>query len=535
MKRRTVTNIIIIALTAIMTSLILYKIFVVKQDFNDLIPSESYRVDINIYYTGYGEDITIKTFIPGNEHGQIITPVFNSGLRSEYKESSDGATTSAFWTNYSFKGKNSLIYSFNAQLKELTYTLDPDMLIPDENGGNLTPYLRSTEDIQVYSPEVKELARSLKDPDNLLKGTLDNIYNHITEFENRAFKGTTDAVTALKLQAASCNGKSRLFVALTRNLGIPSRLVGGLILKNGSKKTTHQWVEVWVNGHWIPYDTLNDHYMKKPNNYLSLYRGDEVMFKYSRDIGFNYRYDIKKGLSSNARLEQFLGSNNLNLYSFLTSFKKVNISLNLLKLILMIPIGVLIVVISRNIIGINTFGTFLPALMAVAIRETGYFPGVIAFVFTIMIVSAIRYPMQRLGILHTPKLAVMMIGVVISIFSLTIIADLTGWSFLSTIGSATLFPIAIMTITSERVAISIEEEGAKKTILMIFNTLLVMSFCYLVMNSLALQTLLLAFPEIILGVAAFNIAMGSWIGIRVTELIRFKSILAREWKPSAEL
>jgi hypothetical protein len=38
--------------------------------------------------------------------------------------------------------------------------------------------------------------------------------------------------------------------------------------------------------------------------------------------------------------------------------------------LLMMPIGALVIVILRNLVGITTFGTFMPVLMALAFRET---------------------------------------------------------------------------------------------------------------------------------------------------------------------
>lgn len=43
---------------------------------------------------------------------------------------------------------------------------------------------------------------------------------------------------------------------------------------------------------------------------------------------------------------------------------------NVYKVLLMIPLGALVVVFMRNIIGIRTFGTFMPVLIALAFRET---------------------------------------------------------------------------------------------------------------------------------------------------------------------
>ena len=63
---------------------------------------------------------------------------------------------------------------------------------------------------------------------------LRRIYDFVSAMPQRPFKGTTDALTALRLGEASCNGKSRLFVALARAAGIPARLVGGLVLETGA-------------------------------------------------------------------------------------------------------------------------------------------------------------------------------------------------------------------------------------------------------------------------------------------------------------
>jgi len=50
---------------------------------------------------------------------------------------------------------------------------------------------------------------------------LTRIHRHLQDnIANRNFSGYTDALTALKLGEASCNGKSRLFVAMARKLNI---------------------------------------------------------------------------------------------------------------------------------------------------------------------------------------------------------------------------------------------------------------------------------------------------------------------------
>ena len=89
----------------------------------------------------------------------------------------------------------------------------------------------------------------------------------------------------------------------------------------------------------------------------------------------------------------------------------------------------------------------------------------------------------------------------------------------------TLFPIAILAITAERVALIEAEQGAAKVARITFMTLIVIAACYAVMESLFMQSLILAFPELLLVVIALNLWLGKWIGIRVLEFARFRRLI----------
>ena len=47
------------------------------------------------------------------------------------------------------------------------------------------------------------------------------------------------------------------------------------------------------------------------------------------------------------------------------------------RMLLMVPVGAFLLVILRNIIGIITFGTFMPVLIALAFRETQLLWGIV--------------------------------------------------------------------------------------------------------------------------------------------------------------
>jgi len=349
------------------------------------------------------------------------------------------------------------------------------------------------------------------------------IHRHLQDnLANRDFSGYTDALTALKLGEASCNGKSRLFVAMARKLNIPARLVGGLVMQQGSKRTSHQWVEAYISGHWVPFDTINDHFAEIPANYLTLYYGDLVLFKHTANVNFQYFFNVTKQLVPQRDAEAALSQSALNITNLYAFFERVGISQNLLKILLMLPLGALVTVVFRNVIGLETFGTFLPALIASAARETGLLWGVIGFLVIILVSAVVRRALDWLQLLHSPKMAIMLTTVVIVMMVMTVGGVQLG---LFELAHMTLFPIAILAITAERVALMEAEQGALKVAHITFMTLIVIAACYAVMDSLFMQSLVLAFPELLLVAIALNLWLGKWIGIRVMEFLRFRRLI----------
>ena len=205
------------------------------------------------------------------------------------------------------------------------------------------------------------------------------------------------------------------------------------------------------------------------------------------------------------------------------AFEHVQIPVDLLKIILMIPFGALVVVFCRNVIGIETFGTFMPALMAVAFRDTGLFWGTLLFVMILLIGSVVRAGLGRFQLLHTPRLAVILTATVLFILSVALVGAATG-SVMAT--RVSLFPLAILTLTVERFSQMLEEEGPRRTTVVVAGTMLVVAACFMVMEWEVLQVTTLAFPEILLIVTAAFFIFGRWLGMRVTEFVRFRELLS---------
>lgn len=347
---------------------------------------------------------------------------------------------------------------------------------------------------------------------------LRRIYDTASALKSRPFKGTTDALTALRLGEASCNGKSRLFVALARAAGIPARLVGGLIMQTGERRTTHQWAEAYVAGHWVPFDTTNHHFAALPAHYLTLYYGDETLFSHTKDSNFRYRFQVEKSLVPSLQAKTVLGS--LNVWAL---FERLGLPFSLLRTLLMLPVAALVVVLFRNVIGMPAIGTFLPALIAAAAAETGPWWGLVGLCTVVAMVCLARWLLGRLQLLHSPTLAILLTMVTVSMLATSLLAEQLGTLELTRIS---LFPIAVLAITSERFYLLWAEEGITHAMKQMLGTLVVILACFVVMTSLALQIMVIAFPEVLLVVVAVDIYLGRWVGMRLGEYLRFRRLIA---------
>lgn len=513
-----------VSLLLLTLSLIAYKLFILKYPISSLIPLEAYNVTLTIEVDGHGDNVRVSTYLPLNSSRQSLTNETFSSTQFQSEQELVKNNRRALWHADNLYGHQRITYETYVHAKHIAYTMDKSLVIPKHYPKHLQVYLEETEGIQVNDPLIAQKIRSLfKQKPTKIYPTVQTIYKDLQDnFANKNFSGFTDALTALKLQEASCNGKSRLFVALLRKLNIPSRLIGGLILNNGSKRTSHQWVEAYIEGHWVPFDTINHHFMELPANYLILYYGDKSLFSHSVNINFNYKFTIKKQLIQQNIAQSSAKASSLTAFNFYDIFAQIGIPQNLLKIILMIPIGALVIVIFRNVIGIETFGTFLPALIASAARETGLFWGLIGFMAVIFIAAVVRKFLDWLGLLHSPKMAIMLTFVVIALLLFTMM----GVKFeLFDLAHISLFPIAILAITAERFAIIEAEEGLLKALKLSFTTIIVIIAAYLVMTGLFMQSLFIAFPELLLLVIALNLWIGKWVGIRLTEFIRFRKLI----------
>ena len=122
----------------------------------------------------------------------------------------------------------------------------------------------------------------------------------------------------------------------------------------------------------------------------------------------------------------------------------------------------------KNVVGLKTFGVFLPILIAFTLVPTGYFVGMFLFLMMLVIVAILSRFLNTFQLLYTPKVVVIL-TFVITIMLITVSVGLAyNIDFLMAL---TLFPIIIVSIASERFARAIEEDGFQDAAIKLLQTL----------------------------------------------------------------
>ena len=499
-----------------------FKILPLMDASQDFLPSAIYKVNYNFYAKGKDKKIFIKTYLPLSNERQKISKEKEHSKNMEFVIHGEGQNQRGIWRAKNKSRFQTVRYSFIYQGKAVKYIID-DRLSLNQNLSELEKeFLNEADHIEVNHPKIEAIAVELSEGKDDLKSLIKDLYDFVHEMPSAPIRDLTTALAALEQNQASCNGKARLFVALCRNRGIPARLKGGLILEETKKRTSHLWTEVYIKDKWVPFDVLNDHFASLPAHYLELYTGDHFLITHTPNVLFDYNYEISKAnLLPFIKLEANQSLENHPISLMELSESKV-ISKQGLDFLLLLPIGGLLIALIRNVIGLKTFGVFLPILVAYTLTFSGFLTGLVVFIAMNVIVVLLSIPLNRWGLLYTPK--------IVSILSFTVVCYLIlmkiGLKYeFPGIESIGLFPIIIIAIMAERFSRSIDEDGYKLAISTFIQTLIATVMCYIVFASLAIKTLFLIFPELILLCLVLCIVLGKWIGLRLSEFNRFKLLL----------
>lgn len=192
-----------------------------------------------------------------------------------------------------------------------------------------------------------------------------------------------------------------------------------------------------------------------------------------------------------------------------------------LVVVLLLPIGALLTAVCRNIIGIQTFGTFSPSLLALCFVRAEMLIGIVVLICLMTVGVLTRFALGRLKVLTVPRLGIVLTALVTC---LALSISILDYYALMPESDSVLLPMVILVMIIERFHIRSEEDGYVAAVRMLSGTLLVAVLCVAVFRIGILQNAVLAHPEILLFVAAILLLIGKYSGYRLAELWRFRDM-----------
>jgi hypothetical protein len=470
----------------------------------------------------------IKLQLPQSSPGyKIISEDFINDGYTRQVEKKNSSNRVAVFNNQNAKGSEAIFYRAiidktdlaknNSQSDSEAVSVTGDKIVEQQlsNFGEDNAVVEENLEENFPTAEVESILREARQSG-------DNTLDFAKQVYQIALNPDDIRVRAIRRTLNIKESTSELTVFLLKQAKIPARVANGILFNNQEVYSTDfiQWLEVETDKGWLAYDTIDRNFGTQ-DRYLTWWYGTDsaLSAKGTGDVNLEVviRPNTDKGISQ-ALWEKQKATNPFLEYSLL------NLPLatqRVFRVLVLVPIGALIISVLHQMVGLQTFGTFTPILIALAFRETGLIVGIPLFVLVVIIGLAIRAYLDKLQLLIVPRLAAILTATVLTIGILAIILQRFGIN----LGlSISLFPIVILAMLIERAALSWEESGAKETIIAGLGTVFVAIIGYLCVINPYIQHLAFTFPELLLLVLGINILVGRYNGYKLTEYFRFKSM-----------
>lgn len=312
--------------------------------------------------------------------------------------------------------------------------------------------------------------------------------------------------------------RSPLLVRLLNQAGVPAREVHGLLLEDGRRRQSlTSWVQVFDGERWELFNP-NSGQQGRPDNLLLWEAAGQAVLEV--EGGSNSRVSF----SMLSHSQPATSLRNQHADDTLLNFSIHSLPLEeqaLFQTILLIPIGALVVVFLRILVGIKTSGTFMPVLIALAFIQTSLLTGLIGFLLVVAVGLVIRSYLSYLNLLLVARVSAVIITVIAIISVFSVLSYRFGLNAGLTI---TFFPMIILSWTIERMSILWEEEGPTEVLIQGGGSLLTAVLAYLAMNNPWVRHITFNFLGVQLILMSLILLVGNYTGYRLLELRRFKPV-----------
>jgi transglutaminase-like putative cysteine protease len=443
-------------------------------------------IDARITGAEKGDNFNISPPWNSSQSRVVSQKIQHTGMRP-VRIKGDGAQKRSIVLQVTHPGDLSFSAEFNIHISKIPQ-VDFSSITRPLDAERRELYLSSEEAIDLSSADVTNVLREIS-ADATSK---DEIIRKIFAYTNNKIIKNPDATddtaeSVLRSHQATTLGRARTMVALCRAAGVPARIVSGFILVATHEALPHYWVDVYTDEQWVPYAPEKGYAEKLPGNFVAFNRGKHSIVGGKNIEKLNITYDIEQ----NYDLAAFDITTEKNFSDILNLNRFPPDTRSNLGLLLLLPLGALITAFSRNFIGIRSYGTFTPTLLALAAVYADWIAALVLLIIVVAMGISGRSAMPD-KLTRVPRLAIMF---TIVIMSMVLGVSLMEYFHINPGEHVILLPIVILTTLIDRFYSTVDDDGAYIAIKRLIWTILISFLCYPVLKLEMLSSLFLTYPE----------------------------------------
>jgi hypothetical protein len=452
-----------------------------------------------------GQEIEIRAGLPQSRPGEAVIEQRDLSGSLQFNLLAEGLNQIGVWSGDPEEGR---VISYRA-----TVLLNPKRLAkPKPPGPDSFPAITADKSEQILAKRLVERYAPLKAPEKLkaIAATVKGTWGNPPPDDN-------DLKQWSEIQKKY--GAEGALMILLRVADFPIRKIQGFVLAESVATQPDRWFAVWTGQRWRPMQAETGDLYPESVRVLPLMVGDtpfvnisgaklqEVRWTLGRQTLSKWRSHFERIQRSTRFLDRW------SLFTLPNQFQEI------FRILLLVPIGVLMISVLRNIVGFPTFGIFMPVLMALAFRSTGLGYGLGIFAGVVLIGYMLRRGIDRLRLLLVPRLSFLITFVILAFTVFALIGSKFGMKEFMAVG---LLPFVILSMTIERFFILTEESGASVALRTAAGSAAVATITYKIIQIDPLQLTFFVYPELLLAIMGLLLLLGNYSGYRLSEILRFK-------------
>jgi hypothetical protein len=496
-------------LVAIGIGLVTYKSQVLNLPFMPGEYQTVWTIEAKIEFQANGDPVKVSMALPKTQaHMEVLNEIFSSsgyGFTVEKNQLNERAV----WSKRDVIGPQTLYYKLDVyrspdRLARSELNLSTEKNFPDWSGTRMA--------------SVREAANGLIDSSWQTSADTETFVIQLL----KQFNDSANINSRLLMNSLGDKNRPQIILDLLAVADIPAHILRGIYLEDDrSRLPSSVLLEIFDGERWLVFDPESGS-MGLPDNFLIWQQGDKSLLDVIGGSNSKIRFSI---LANNVPAREVALNQLGTTQEALLDYSIYSLPIeqqSIFKFILLVPIGALIVIFLRIVMGVRTAGTFMPVLLAIAFIQTSLLNGMTIFLLILGIGLWVRSYLSKLDLLLVSRIAAVVVIVVILMSVISIVSYRLGVEQALTV---TFFPMIIIAWTIEHMSILWEDDGPGEVLVQTVGSLSVAILCYMAMTNHHFEHWMFNFPEFLLVLLGAIIMLGHYTGYRVSELIRFRNMV----------